>query len=52
MGYQRYATVASYQTIPVQQLEEEDKNKPRAPVSFDLPCRELVVENYLEPRAR
>lgn len=41
VGYQGYAIVIPYQTIPVQQLEEEDKNKPRAPMSFDLPCREF-----------
>lgn len=51
-GYQRYAIVMPYQTIPVQQLEEEDKNKPKAPLSFDPPCRELAVEKYHEPKAR
>lgn len=52
VGYQGYTIVMPYQTIPVQQLEKEDKNKPKAPVSFDLPCRELAVEKYLEPKAR
>lgn len=40
-----------YQTVPLWQLEE-DKNKPKAPTSFDLPSRELAVEKYLEPKAR
>lgn len=41
-----------YQTIPVQQSQEEDQNKPRALPSFDLPFRELAVEKHLEPKAR
>jgi len=44
--------VKPYQTIPAARLEEEGKNKPKAPVSFDLPCRELAVEKYPEPKAR